>query len=46
MGALERRIEDMRRELQDLAPESEEYSDRLTELVRLEKQRRRLGGQE
>ena len=45
VGALERRIEDMRRALESIDAESEEYSTRFAELIALERERHDLAGQ-
>ncbi|NNC76277.1 MAG: DNA primase [Acidimicrobiia bacterium] len=42
-GAVERRIDDMKRQLESMSPESREYSTGLTELIALERERRKLG---
>lgn len=41
-GALERRIEEIRHELDDVEPGTETYSARFTELIALEQQRRQI----
>jgi DNA primase len=45
VGALERRIEDMRRDLTTIDAASDEYSIRFAELIALERERRQLVGQ-
>ncbi len=45
VGAIERRIETLRREMEGLGPEGQESSDRLSQLVALQEQRRRLRSQ-
>lgn len=46
VGAVDRRIERERRALQDVDPASQEYSERFTELIALERERRTLREQE
>ncbi|MCP3973672.1 MAG: DNA primase [bacterium] len=45
-GAVDRRIERERRVLENVDPASQEYSERFTELIALERERRRLREQE
>jgi DNA primase len=42
VGAVERRIEDKRRALEAVDPATQDYSDRFTELIALERERREL----
>ncbi len=46
IGAIERRIDTLRREMEGLGPEGQASSDRLSQLVGLEEQRRRLRSRE
>ncbi len=46
IGAIERRIDTLRREMEGLGPEGQASSDRLSQLVALEAQRRRLRSRE
>lgn len=45
-GAVERRIEGLKRHLETIPPESQEYSAGLSELIALERNRRELGSSE
>ena len=46
VGALERRIEEVRRQVESLSPQSEAYTDGFEELIALERRRRQLASQE
>jgi DNA primase len=46
VGALERRIDEMRHYLEGMEPESDEYSTRFASLIALERERHRLAGQQ